>query len=157
MTRLNWEVRIAESEGKTDDPAVRNRIDSDVGALVRYMLFADEILLHDVVQGVSTFTETFPQRGPRDKQGRSLRDFDLRTRLFRYPLSYMVYSEAFDAIPQTTREHIYQRIFEVLSAKDHSPEFARLSDDDRSAALAILRDTKPNLPAYWQGPASRQP
>jgi hypothetical protein len=155
MTRVNWDTRIAESEGKTSDPAVRNRIDSDVGVLVRYMLFADEAPLHDVVKGVSSFTETFPQRGPRDKQGRSLRDFDLRTRLFRYPLSYMVYSEAFDAIPQATRERIYQRIYDVLSGKDRSPEFARLSADDRNAALAILRDTKPNLPAYWRGPASR--
>jgi hypothetical protein len=102
----------------------------------------------------STFAETFPQRGPRDQRGRSLRDFDLRTRLVRYPLSHMVYSEAFDAIPQATRERIYQRIYDVLSGKDHSPEFARLSDDDRSAALAILRDTKPNLPAYWRNPDS---
>jgi len=157
ITRVSWEARIAESEGKTEDPVVRNHIDSDVEALVRYMLFADEVPLHDEIKGVSTFTETFPQHGPRDQKGRSLRDFDLRTRVFRYPISYMVYSEAFDAIPKATRERIYQRIYDVLSGNDHSPAFTRLSDDDRSAALAILRDTKANLPAYWGKPASKQP
>ncbi len=69
------------------------------------------------VEGVSTFTKTFPQRGPRDKQGRSLRDFDLEKRLFRYPLSYMVYSEAFDAMPDTVRERLYRRLYDVLTGK----------------------------------------
>ena len=47
------------------------------------------------------FHPTFPQRGPRDRKGRSLRDFDFKTRLFRYPLSYMIYSAQFDALPDS--------------------------------------------------------
>ena len=116
--------------------------------MVKYMLFADEAPLTAPVTGVSTFTMTFPQRGPRDKQGRSLRDFDLKTRLFRYPLSYMIYSAAFDALPDMARERVYRRIFEVLTGKDQSKTFARLSAENRRAALEILRETKPNLPAY---------
>ncbi len=143
MTRVSWDARIAE-------PANLARIDSEVEALVTYMLFAEAAPLYDPVEGVSTFTKTFPQRGPRDKQGRSLRDFDLEKRLFRYPLSYMIYSAAFDAMPDTVRERVYRRLFDVLTAKDKSPKFSKLSGDDRRSVLEILLDTKPDLPAYWR-------
>lgn len=145
ITRLGWEARIAEREQKTNP-----QIDRDVESMVTYMLFADEAPLREQVQGVSTFTKTFAQRGPRDKQGRSLRDFDLRTRLFRYPLSYMIYSPAFDALPDSVRERVWRRVYDVLSGKDQAAKFARLSTEDRAAILQILRETKPDLPAYFR-------
>jgi hypothetical protein len=123
-------------------------MDSEIEDLVTYMLFANEAPLRQPVAGVSAFTKTFPERGPRDKQGRSLRDFDLKTRLFRYPLSYMIYSAAFDALPERARNRIYQRLMDVLSGKDQSPKFARLPMPGRAAALAILQDTKPNFPRF---------
>lgn len=139
MIRAGWDARVGEA----------SRLDADVESLVGYMLFTDEAKLYDPVEGVSTFTKTFTQRGPRDHQGRSLRDFDLKTRMFRYPLSYMIYSDAFDAMPTAVRDHVYQRLYDILSGKDTSPKFARLSSDDRNAILAIVRDTKTGLPAYW--------
>jgi hypothetical protein len=98
---------------------------------------------------VSAFTLTFPQRGPRDKQGRSLRDFDLQTRLFRHPMSYMVYSDLFDSLPAPVRERVYRRLYDVLAGKEVNPKYAALSSADRRAIVEILLDTKPNLPAYW--------
>jgi hypothetical protein len=142
MTRLNWEARIPETK-----PA---EIESDIRAIVAYMLFADEAPLREPIQGVSTFTRTFPQRGPRDHRGRSLRDFDLETRLFRYPLSYMIYSAAFDNLPPSVRDPILQQLYDVLAGKGQSEKFAGLSGADRRAILEILQDTKPNLPAYWR-------
>ena len=94
--------------------------------------------------------KTFPERGPRDKQGRSLRDFDLQTRLFRYPLSYMIYSAAFDGLPSGIRERVYARLRDILTGKDPSKDFARLSSGERTSILEILRDTKPELPDYWR-------
>jgi hypothetical protein len=120
------------------------------------MLFADEAPLREPVAGVSTFTKTFPQRGPRDNQGRSLRDFDLQTRLFRYPVSYMIYSAAFNGMPEMVRDRVYQRLHDALTGRDQNPKFASLSLADRRAALEILRDTKPNLPAYWKTSTSVQ-
>jgi len=146
MTRLNWEERIAEHDQKPDSPAV----DSDIESLVTYMLFAEEAPLTEPVQGVSTFTSTFPKRGPRDSKGRSLRDFDLNRRLFRYPLSYMIYSAAFDALPEAVRDRVYRRLYEVLSSREADPKFASLSAEDRKSILEILRDTKPSLPPYFR-------
>jgi hypothetical protein len=142
ITRIGWDARIAEHDGG-------KLMNSEIEELVSYMLFVDEVPLRAPVAGVSTFAKTFVQRGPRDKQGRSLRDFDLRTRLFQYPLSYMIYSAAFDHLPQTARERIYQRLYDVLTGKDQSQPFARLSADGRRAMLEIVRDTKANLPSYW--------
>ena len=148
MIRAGWEARIAEASAK--DPSLQAQLDTDLESLVTYMLFADEATLHGPVVGVSTFTKTFPERGPRDHQGRSLRDFDLQKRLFRYPLSYMIYSEAFDAMPGQVKERVYRRLYDVLTGRDQSDEFKRLSADDRRAVLEILRETKPGLPEYFK-------
>jgi hypothetical protein len=150
MTRIGWDARIALREGKgTLESAARDRLNTEIEEMVGYMLFVDEEPLKDKVQGVSTFTKTFPERGPRDPQGRSLRDFDLQKRLFRYPLSYMIYSAAFDGLPDVVRERVYQRLYEVLSGKDQTKPFGGISASDRQAVLEIVRATKPKLPAYW--------
>jgi hypothetical protein len=148
ITRVGWEARVIKQDAKPD-AAARLQLDADTEALVTYMLFADEVHLKEPVEGVSTFSKTFPERGPRDSKGRSLRDFDLQTRLFRYPLSYLIYSAQFDALPDEIRARIYQRLYDILTSAPHDQKFAGLSADDRRSILEILRDTKPSLPAYW--------
>jgi len=148
LTRLGWETRIAIADGTLKE--AHDRLDFVANELVAYMLFADEAKMHEPMAGVSTFSKTFPERGPRDKQGRSLRDFDLQTRLFRYPLSYMIYDPAFDALPEVAKQQVYAKLFDVLTGKDSNPRFARLSDGNRQAILEILRETKPDLPGYWR-------
>ena len=147
MVRIGWDARIAQHDGTLEK--TRAQLDSEIEEMVGYMLFADEALLRGPVAGVASFSQTFARRGPRDKQGRSLRDFDLKTRLFKYPLSYMIYSPAFDGMPNFVRERVYQRLYDVLSGKDQSKPFARLSAEDRAATLEIVRETKTGLPAYW--------
>jgi hypothetical protein len=112
------------------------------------------------VKGVSTFTKTFAERGPRDPQGRSLRDFDLKTRLFRYPLSYMIYSAAFDALPDYARERVYRLLYDILTGQDNRESIAdlslaHLSKQDRQAILEIVRTTKPHLPAFWNSASAQ--
>ncbi len=150
LVRAGWDQRIAEQDGKASDPATAAKVDADVDALVRYMLFAGEATLYDPVAGVTTFAKTFSAQGPRDPQGRSLRDFDLEKRMFRYPLSFMLYSETFDALPDAVRQKVYQRIYDILTGKNQDQAFAKLTTGDRKAILEIVRDTKPNLPAYWK-------
>ena len=122
--------------------------------LLRYLLFSNEASLPDGAQepvgATSPFAKEFAARGPRDSKGRSLRDFDLRTRIFRYPCSYLIYSESFDALPDPAKEYVYHRLLEVLSGQDSSPDFARLSAADRRDILEILLDTKSNLPPEWR-------
>jgi hypothetical protein len=144
---LSRQFRQASNNGTLEK--MKPSLDRAIEQMVDYMLFVDEAPLREPVQGVSSFTATFPQRGPRDRHGRTLRDFDLQRRLFRYPLSYMIYSEIFDAMPAAARNRVYQRLFDVLRGKDRNPKFAHLSDADRSAILEIVRDTKTGVPDYW--------
>jgi len=136
LTRLGWEARIADDEGRT-----MAGVNNAVAETVDYMLFVDEAPL-DGIKGLSGFAERFGALGPRDSKGRSLRDLDLQRRLFRYPCSYMIYSEAFDALPDTARNAVYSRLLHVLSGKDTSAKYRHLSAADRQAILEILRDTK---------------
>ena len=124
-------------------------LDRDIDDLVGYMLLVDEASLLEPVKGVSSFTLTFPERGPRDKQGRSLRDFELQKRVFRYPLSYMVYSDLFDSLPAPISARVYRRLYDVLTGTDANPKYTGLTKADRQSVLEILLDTKPNLPDYW--------
>ncbi|HWE53545.1 MAG TPA: hypothetical protein VG273_27390 [Bryobacteraceae bacterium] len=114
--------------------------------VVDYMLFLNEPALKDRVTGTSGFTEKFAARGPFDSKGRSLRQLDLKTRTMRYPCSYMIYSAAFDALPDATREAIYKQMWRILSGDVKS----RLALADRRNVVEILRATKPGLPAYFQ-------
>jgi hypothetical protein len=118
--------------------------------LVDYLLFIDEASLGGKVQGSSGFAEKFAARGPKDRKGRSLRDFDLGRRLMRYPCSYMIYSEAFDSLPAEAKGAIYERMWQIFSGQDQDRKYARLSPADRQAIVEILRDTKPGLPDYFQ-------
>jgi len=165
ITQTNYQTRLALYAEETRNAAsgsapgappgtvsdaARQRFERPAEQLVRYLLFANEARLEDHVAGTSGFAEEFAARGPRDRRGRSLRDFDLRRRIFKYPCSYLIYSEAFGAIPQPAKDYVYRRLFEVLSGRDQSPEFASLSGEDRRAILEILVDTKPGLPNEWR-------
>ena len=115
------------------------------------LFLAGEIELTDEIRGTSGFAEAFVARGPRDAEGRSLRELDLRTRLFRYPLSYVIYSRAFDALPARLKERVFARIGEILSGPDTSEAYARLTPVERMAIGEILRATKPEF-AAWERP-----
>ncbi len=116
-----------------------------------YLLFVDEAPLTARIWGTSGFVERFSSQGPRDSHQRSLFDFDLQEgHLFRYPCSYMIYSPGFDALPAEAKEAVYRRMWEILSGQDKDPRYARLSLSDRRAVIEILRDTKSDLPSYFQ-------
>jgi hypothetical protein len=117
--------------------------------LVKYLLFCDEPALTAPIEGTTSYAREFTARGPFDKKGRSLRDFDLQSRLFKYPLSYLIYSNGFNGLPQQTKDYVYRRLFDILTGKVQDKEFAHLTPETRQAILEILRDTKADLPEYW--------
>ena len=114
-----------------------------------YLLFVDEEPLPGPVAGASTFARTFALAGPRDSQGRSLRDLDLTRRLMRYPCSYLIYSPSFDAMPEDAKKSVYARLWTILSGAPSEHRYAQLTAGDRKAVLEILRETKSDLPSYF--------
>jgi hypothetical protein len=157
ITALNYQARMAahydqtmnEALGRSSDhrsPSSVRRVESAAEDLVRYLLFVGEAPLSGPIAGTSGFTEHFAGLGPKDEQGRSLRDFDLKTRLFRYPLSYLIYSEAFDALPPVAKQAVYERLDAILSGRERDADFDHLTPELRREILAILRATKPDFP-----------
>src|SRR5262249_23143014 len=122
ITRVGWEARIASPDATID--VTRAPLRDAVDELVDSALFVDEEPLTASVRGTTGFAETFSTRGPIDRQGRSLRQLDLEHRLFRYPCSFMLYSEAFAALPDAVRHAIYGRIWDILSDRGTNPKYA---------------------------------
>lgn len=156
LTRANFECRQASYEQQRavaagdDQESAKKQADSRIAAageeLVRYLLFCGEASLTSTLHGTSTFHTDFVARGPRDHHGRSLREFDLERRIFRYPCSYEVYSDSFRTLPPPVRDYVRRRFSEVLYEQDKSPEFAHLSSADRRAIREILAETLPSFP-----------
>ena len=132
-------------QGKQDSKAAVDFVKDDLEKIVKAMLFSGEAPLTEPISGTSTFAAEFSNQGPRDSHRRSLRDLDLKHRLFRYPLSYVVYSKLFDQMPGPMKDYVTRRIGEVLTGEDRSQDFAHLSEADREAILGILRETKPGF------------
>ncbi len=149
---LDYQAGISKALGEPEGDmleSTRRRLDAAAERVVQHLLFSGEAALTDRVEGTTTFAAEFAERGPRDPSGRSLRDFDLTTRLFRYPCSYLIYGEAFDRLPNVVRDRIAARLDAVLSSRDDSPRFAHLSSADRQAIREILITTKPDLTRNW--------
>jgi hypothetical protein len=159
LTRAGWQARVADPAlhpPYTAAPGEEERIalmmKGVASEVVDHLLFIDEANLADRVHGQSGFAERFSALGPRDRKGRSLHELDLNRRLMKYPCSYLIYSPAFDALPRRAKDPIYQRLWEILSGAERDGRYqAALSRADRQSIVEILRDTKKDLPPYFQG------
>jgi hypothetical protein len=156
LRALRDEKVIADALGEPIKPGVHSdstnhRIQSSCEPLVQYLLFAGEPPLAGPISGTSSFAADFAARGPRDPKGRSLRDFDLKSRLFRYPCSYLIYSSAIDHMPPDAKQYVYRRLWEILTGKDKNPDksAAHLSPADQKSVYEILRDTSPAIRTDW--------
>jgi hypothetical protein len=145
ITRLNYEGTIAlQQYGHI------NYLKNVIEAFLKYLLFTEEAQLTSPVKGSEAFAARFMEVGPKDKQCRSLRQFDLQTRLFKYPCSYLIYSDAFNALPEKLKARIYERLWEILNGSDASEAFQTLTPESRRAIREILVETKKDLPSYWK-------
>lgn len=145
ITRMNYAATLALNQyGHI------NYLKSVTEAFLKYLLFTEETPLSAPIRGTSGFAEWFTTRGPKDGRGRSLRELDLESRLFRYPCSYLIYSDAFDQLPGRLRDHLYRRLWDILTGEDTGAAFAGLSGESKRAILEILVETKPGLPEYWR-------
>ncbi len=145
ITRANYKTRmLLDRELPGSDagsmhwaqlpPALQTRMTSMLRPLVDGLMMTQARGLPARVVGGNGYSDWFQAQGPKDARGRSLRELDLRSKVFRYPLSYLIYSDGFDALPPLVREHVYASLAHALPA---SP--------DGQAAFDILQATKPEF------------
>jgi hypothetical protein len=147
ITKVGSEYQAALRDGELaqqdshSEQALPMRVKNACEQLLRGLLFSGEAPLTDHVSGSTSFAGDFAAASPRDAAGRSLRDFDLNTRLFKYPCSYLIYSDSFASLAPPAKQLIYGRLHEILGGKDNSKDFAHLSAADRQAIDQILAAT----------------
>ncbi len=147
---MNLLTRLRLDTEALDEKETLERTYPTSEAVLKYLLFIDEAPLLAPIRGTSDFAREFEAQGPMDAKGRSLRQLDLRTRLFKHPCSFMVYSPSFEALPLRARRHLYRRLWDVLAGVDETGEFKSLSAETRTTIREILVQTKKELPAYWR-------
>jgi hypothetical protein len=156
ITRAQFEAKLAAHYDKTMNKVLerpedyqsesrQRRIISASEKLLKYMLFCNEFSLTSPVKGTTSFQADFESCGPKDKQGRSLRQFDLKTRMFRYPCSFLIHSDSYAALPAEIRDEVEIRLMKILRGQDQSEDFIHLDEETRTAILEILRDTLPGF------------
>jgi hypothetical protein len=126
-------------------PKLQKRFDLMLRSLVDALVMANAAPLPRKVVPSNSFVTAFEARGPSDGHGRSLRQLELESRVFRYPLSFLIYSEGFDALPLFARQHVYARLAQLLQAPDPGAPYNAHSAADRQAAFDILVATKPEF------------
>lgn len=152
ITRANYEARrcvhqdkvmnrLLEREEDHQSDSSKRRIAAAGDELLRYMLFADEFSLESPVKGTSDFQDDFESAGKKDSEGRSLRQFDLETRLFKYPCSFLIHSESYRGLPDSIRDHVENRLASILSGNDESEDFDHLDQKTKTALREILSET----------------
>ena len=145
ITRLNYDARIFLAQyGHI------RYMESPIEYFIRHLLFMDEPPLPGQVEGTSDFAKEFEARGRKDGKGRSLRDLDLKTRLFKHPCSFLIHSDAFEGMIDPLKDRVLKRLHEVLTGADKSGDFDQLPPGRNRTILEILIETKPELPDYWR-------
>jgi len=144
-----YKVRQAlfDSEQSSDQEAsddLRVVLKEVTETIVSELLFKEEFPLGKKVVDMSKegkFAKEFMARGEIDSKGRSLRDLDLRGRLFKHRCSYMIYSNAFSAFPDILKNSVFNRIKEVLSLESLQLGYEYLEAEEKKAIVEILSET----------------
>ncbi len=117
-------------------------MDAQAEALLDVFLFNDEATLErHKITGGEAFQSAFQRHAKRDGAGRSLKDFDLKDRLFRYRCSYMIHSDAFDYLPAQFKERFFAKLDAVLQGDPAEDRFGYLPTEERQAIREILVET----------------
>ncbi|MBS1708406.1 MAG: hypothetical protein JSS65_06740 [Armatimonadetes bacterium] len=144
---------LAEAKNLTDlkfdakhiEQQLNDRVAYACEPLVKALLHVGEPTLTSPIAGTSQFTAHLSQSAPSDKDGRRLSDLNLKTRLFRYPCSPLVYSKSIEGLPAKAKARVFERLRQVLSGSDQTLDLASFSSEDKKAALDILSQSVPQF------------
>jgi hypothetical protein len=148
MRHAQYAIELAGDDSAAKEKASKlhaDRLAKNTDQIARAFLFAEEVKLTAPVSGTSDFTAEFAARGPKDSKGRSLRDFDLQTRMFKYPCSYLIHTPAFESLPGDLKQSIGKRMNEILAMAEPPKGLDHLTPTVLTAIAEILSETKPDF------------
>lgn len=129
----------------------RRIIDHGAEDVLDALLFKDEAELpQGGIEGDEGFQIAFTENAPHSSEGRSLKDFQLLNRIFKYRCSYMIYSLTFRHLPRQLKETVMQRLDLVLAGRDETGRYDYLSESERGHIRTILAETLHGAPDAWK-------
>lgn len=129
----------------------RRIIDHCAEDVVDALLFKDEATLPEGgIEGDPGFQSAFTRNAMPSSEGRSLKDFQLLNRLFKYRCSYMIYSLTFKSLTPPLKETVLANLWEALDGSDPEGRYAYLSISEKKNIQRILAETLPDAPAQWK-------
>lgn len=145
-------MRQLMSDGRGSLPlAAKPQVEELAEQLAQYILFADEAKLpREGIEGDPDFIREFQRNKKPIKAGPSLKDFDLKTRIFKYRASYMLYTDSWQKLPLALKERVYFKMAEGLREQNANPAYAYLPADEKRAIRTIIKETVPDLPSWWR-------
>jgi hypothetical protein len=139
--------QILGSQRSTPNPEQTKALEAKARELTRYLLFADEPPLPSGgIEGDPAFKRDFLSNRRAIPGGASLKDFDLKARLFRFRCSYMIYSAVFQGMPDDMKQRVYRQISHALDPHGRDRDYAYLPPAEKEAIRTILRATLPGRP-----------
>lgn len=145
--RMHWLQKSINPDADPDDGDVGRLADETAARIADLLLFENEASLgDDGIVGGAAFQDAFTQRFPKTRDGRSLAEFQLYSQLFKHRCSYMVYSEAFRALPARIRESVIARLHGILTGNPSPGNHPSLGVSSRKRIAAILGETLPGWP-----------
>jgi len=119
--------------------------------LARYVLFSDEAKLpREGIEGDTNFMRDFARNRKPAKSGLALKDFDLKSRIFKHRASYMLYTESWEKLPTVLKDRVYYKMAEGLREQNPGPIGAHIPVEEKRAIRSILKETLPGLPNWWR-------
>lgn len=142
ITRVGQNVRLGKYASESD--------------VVDHLLFRRGAVLPEGVVKNEAFLKVFLADAKRDRAGDSLKDLRLDGRIFKNRCSYLIYSEAFAALPEPMKDQIYEVLYVALRDTDSAGRYAYLESDEKQRIYDILMETHPEARRHFEQTAARR-
>jgi hypothetical protein len=122
--------------------------------VVDRLLFRRAARLPEGIVKNGAFMRAFTADARRSAAGDSLKDLMLDGQLFRNRCSYLIYSEAFAALPAGLKTGIYRALYDALQNDDPASRYAYLEKAERRRIYDILMETHPEARQQFEALAA---
>lgn len=144
--RAAWMERLLDPKSDLSRGSAVKIAEVHAAKIVDAMFYSEEADLGDGVEGDATYQEDFRKLLPATKDGGSLADFRLLGRMMKLRCSHLVYSEAFQNLPDAVRIAVLKRMRRVLTTDESVTDFGYLKSKERREIHRILIETLPGYP-----------
>ena len=134
---------ISKTSNLEIDQKRKKFISQGTGKLLNYLLFKNEVPLENFrITSNDAFLNDFQTSSNNSSK---LRRLNLKSRLFDYRCSYMIFSNSFSGLPLEFKIELFNQLFKIMAPKQKSvpDEFSYLEEKEREIIHQVLTASFP--------------